>query len=1058
MLPWCWPAVSDLQPPFAKVNVQIVSGSATAESVGKILSASALGSCESPYPQLDVTFHTTIIPDKITQRHLISHLVNTRGLRTYQIALLVEGSTTYGHGVANLGRNVDDAAEPGGHEDDAAKRNMPHGLNGSDEKENPRDILMLPFPMALSRIRSEYEKSENKADAPAGEMPRGTRSTLRLPLDPPPYATDVLPTFATGAAAVTDLSLEQILESIARRDIRAVGILGTDVRDRLFLAQQVRRHLPNVQLFVFESDRLYLHADYASYLNGTLVASTYPLFPRSQNWTGIGRESVHRELCFPTDTAEGVYNAAVVLLNEMPDHKRQVLLDYSHPFGDLAGTPRRPPLWLTMVSENGVWPVEAIPSADDWSNAAPAGGPTNRSLQVAHKVNLDQPREEPAIPPPSWIPAVIGSLAALAILLIFGAVNWGRGYSHARLVKASRFAQSIARLRASCRWLAVTGPSTRNRLPFALILFASLLSLHAFLSCPTVVFLYCASPWTTAGWSRPVPWWSWVASLASLLGGAALLWVVVFLMGRILGTCFSRIGSWRVAFAHFRSRPCRGVVSSRWMDLGRVHIHRVCVRILAFVPSYFRSRLSGWHLSAGWTGLGIAIIGGLLVVERIGQPWRIDVAKRTEVAIFLERVGTLSSGATWLVPAILLAAIFGLWAACQLLRLHFLEIYPLANPFPRKNEVACNGAVDDECVHTAGFSSRIGELAGRLKSSAFVPSELADWVLLLLLSLGAIYAFLGRWVGTAEGWTFDYPFRLFAGLAFVLIGWMHVYTKSVCGLFERLLRRMSQHAMVSAYDRVPERLSAKAAGQVLAASPHPGDLEQPLRCLSQIVEKASWTAAVLVDETQTARRRFARMLSRPRSQKDRVEREAAGLNCRYAAIAARRLVPQLHRYWNEKKVSDSQTETSKNNAESPPETWEAQGELFLAMHFVNLIRQVFTHIKFQLTFLVLMLLCLLACLYSYPFQPGQTILRLCYALIAWCLVSNSLMFIRFNRCEVLSRLSGTVPNRFTLDRTFILPMITFVGIPLCSLLAVYFPGIGRMFFGWLDVFRQSLTG
>jgi hypothetical protein len=128
------------------------------------------------------------------------------------------------------------------------------------------------------------------------------------------------------------------------------------------------------------------------------------------------------------------------------------------------------------------------------------------------------------------------------------------------------------------------------------------------------------------------------------------------------------------------------------------------------------------------------------------------------------------------------------------------------------------------------------------------------------------------------------------------------------------------------------------------------------------------------------------------------------------------------------------------------------------MHFVNLIRQVFTHITFQLTFLVLMLLCLLACLYSYPFQPGQTILRLCYALIAWCLVSNSLMFIRFNRCEVLSRLSGTVPNRFTLDRTFILPMITFVGIPLCSLLAVYFPGIGRMFFGWLDVFRQSLTG
>ena len=67
------------------------------------------------------------------------------------------------------------------------------------------------------------------------------------------------------------------------------------------------------------------------------------------------------------------------------------------------------------------------------------------------------------------------------------------------------------------------------------------------------------------------------------------------------------------------------------------------------------------------------------------------------------------------------------------------------------------------------------------------------------------------------------------------------------------------------------------------------------------------------------------------------------------------------------------------------------------------------------------------------------------------------LIIRFNRCEVLSRLSKTTPNRFTFDRALVLPTFTFVVIPLISLLAVQFPGIGRMLFGWLEACRDSLA-
>jgi hypothetical protein len=267
------------------------------------------------------------------------------------------------------------------------------------------------------------------------------------------------------------------------------------------------------------------------------------------------------------------------------------------------------------------------------------------------------------------------------------------------------------------------------------------------------------------------------------------------------------------------------------------------------------------------------------------------------------------------------------------------------------------------------------------------------------------------------------------------------------------LRRLAQHPMVSAFDHVPDRLSAKAAGQIFSTFPHPGDLEQPVRCLVQLAARRSRKAK---QEAEDARRSFAELLTLPRSQKDEADRRAAALNCLFASFAARRLVPRLLKYWDEKGVAGTRDEATQENPAKAAATWHEQAELFLAMHFVNLIRQVFAHIKSQLTFLVLMLICLLACFHSYPFQPGGLIMRLCYGLTLWCLFTNVLLIIRFNRCEVLSRLSDTTPNRFTFDRTLVLPMLTFVVIPLCSLLAVQFPGIGRMLFGWLDVFRHSL--
>ena len=57
---------------------------------------------------------------------------------------------------------------------------------------------------------------------------------------------------------------------------------------------------------------------------------------------------------------------------------------------------------------------------------------------------------------------------------------------------------------------------------------------------------------------------------------------------------------------------------------------------------------------------------------------------------------------------------------------------------------------------------------------------------------------------------------------------------------------------------------------------------------------------------------------------------------------------------------------------------------------------------------------------------------------------------KFNCNEVLSLLSDTRPNRFTLNRSLILPLVAYVAVPLISMLVVRFPTLDQMFFGWVS--------
>jgi hypothetical protein len=168
-----------------------------------------------------------------------------------------------------------------------------------------KGFLTIPFPMHISYIRSAYAKSIQ----PLNEINKALRPTLtpgiRLKLDlvEPDESLEKLPLFgASSTPQSRDLVLAATLSTIAQSRISVVGIVATDIKDKLFLAQEVRKSAPDVRLFALEGDLLMSHPDVAEACRGMVVFSSHPL-----KWSD---PSGGLRIQFASESAQGVFEAA----------------------------------------------------------------------------------------------------------------------------------------------------------------------------------------------------------------------------------------------------------------------------------------------------------------------------------------------------------------------------------------------------------------------------------------------------------------------------------------------------------------------------------------------------------------------------------------------------------------------------------------------------------------------------------------------------------------------------------------------------------------------------
>ncbi len=320
------------RPLNAKFN--IVSGSATTVEIERLSAGLAKHNIKS-------SFESTVRRDEDTLCEVYRFLGEMR-IPLERVAILTEGSTLYGK-----------------------------NLRWQDG-----EVLRMTYPLHISQLRTATEKSRRESVEAALKTPRTGPRNIPLSLDEGKSATDVITNFSPFETFSTELVLSSLLSTISRENKLYVGIFPTDVRDLIFLAHEIRKRTPDVVLFTFGADLLYLHSDVNLDLEGMLLFSTYPLFSLNQVWTRpAGGPPTSEEWLsgegwrwqFPSDTSQGVYNATLMLIYE-----GQGALESGSPFfqpvrtcaqdSSVFSQARSLPLWLSVVGKNDLWPIRLLNS------------------------------------------------------------------------------------------------------------------------------------------------------------------------------------------------------------------------------------------------------------------------------------------------------------------------------------------------------------------------------------------------------------------------------------------------------------------------------------------------------------------------------------------------------------------------------------------------------------------------------------------------------------------------------------------------------------------------
>jgi hypothetical protein len=297
---------------------------------------------------LDILFQSFVQDDKTVLRRFYQYLIGI-GLGTDRLAIISEDETAYGFST----------------------------------REKINDIQTFYYPRDISAVRTAYQaQSLFSAPATASSADDGTPKTLKTDLtEPERKENDTVHSYAGSQSALSqEAVLLQIVSMLKSHQTEFILLRSSNPLDQLFLAHFFKLTYPDGRIIILGSDLLFRREMGSTGLNGVLSLSNYPALPDIDEWTTVNDPTphdpaspVHR--AFTQNGGEGTYIAMRALLRApqcvltpapdgfLPEYclSDERPPDYAEPFWlATPDNPHTPATWLTVLGNNGFWPVAAL--------------------------------------------------------------------------------------------------------------------------------------------------------------------------------------------------------------------------------------------------------------------------------------------------------------------------------------------------------------------------------------------------------------------------------------------------------------------------------------------------------------------------------------------------------------------------------------------------------------------------------------------------------------------------------------------------------------------------
>jgi hypothetical protein len=904
--------------------------------------------------------------------------------------------------------------------------------------------FMFRFPLHIAQLRNDATPPTPATLSllPSVAIPLNLRETTP-PADQIPALNPQL------TSSLVEAHVNSILDDLRHRGITAVGILATDDRDVLFLSREVKRAMPGVQLFFFGSDLLYLHPEYAPYMRGALVASTYPQNPADQRELVADEtpEGLMRRATFSSMTSQGVYNATLRQLgtgrHALPWQRTPPLLDYCDP--EPAATPNgwcQPPVWISVLGDDAYWPISHETPADPARDASASRSALMRIDGVA------SPRHLPRMPAPTMF-------VALLLLLVCG------GHAGALFMVGRKLRQTPHDYR---RLMAL--PVVRLMIPPDPRSIAA--SLHGVSLCFCVALIAMACGWVVCmvilyalSPANPLAAGVLRVALAIVIAGLIAGGIVVCRKHQRLARKFADPNATQI-------RPTHNKVGMALMSVGILLIVLAYLAFLWFIidilmtsaPQYLSLRiariLAGGVVSPALTTL--CLFAALYSIMYSG----------------LRRLSFLGYGYTSLGHN---SATFRLFVGGP------LEAPGGSLEMSVVSERGLSGAKLEEAQKRNDRTDDIRTFAGILD----LPGSFLGWAwpLGILVVLSAAAGTVG-WTATVDGPAFT-VFLMIASYASLTFGLLLLgQAVQTWAMFRPKLCRIAQSPLAASIEHVgslirwdlslaPARssellplvgLTTRLRRQLMALAQH----QRRCHCGNRVDRRARHDVEVLTawcesglafrshDDVLAVITTLERTERLPEALTDELstERFVPLLRSRVWLdiwALSDRLVSVLERgHWCRVRVPGIDAGVPKAAAR-----WFATCERLIALQFAFLIRDILARIMWSL-FSAMLCLTLVACAHLfYIFEGRSSLLMIDLVAIGVTALGAIRVLVEIERNSIISQLRHTTPGRIDFSWEFVGRIAVYGALPLLAVVASVFPEIGDSVFRWIEPLRKLTT-